>query len=500
MVPIEHVKRNSEIGADGLTLLVSITRACLNATASLTNDCVQAIHQLENKRSNLCKMLLLKLACSVELFFSYAALAFALEGPGESRESNPVLYRTLHLSIQCIQSVLTDSNIQNAINREAAAIAGECLKILMLLQTLAKGSDYQKGLIHLLLETILMIFSTSEGSLSQEANDLRDIAIKLVSQLAQIPSSAVFIKDILLSMPAMQRQQLQDIIRASVTQDKNPKPMPSSGPPLLIKLPTQTDQNAEKHSIPLDPPKESNDSSGVEEEEEDDWDTFQSFPASGNETAPDPEKPSSISDYNNRNSEYEGYSASPSLSNKESPSIEDHELTEAVRANQMEECRGPEDSWSSSQQPDELVSGIADDQLLPKIQLDQVEEEQTEPFANYLEKTETVPSNENIRRSDVVHVDSAEISESPSDEHHTETYHDYEKGSPEIPYVEPSVEHYHESASIPDSKVILKDEQGGPVVSTDNSEVTSITDDSSNMSRLSDTLDDLENEKKLPGN
>ncbi|KAK6150970.1 hypothetical protein DH2020_015902 [Rehmannia glutinosa] len=245
---------NSEIGAHGLTQLVSITRACLNATASLTNDCVQAIHQLENKRSNLRKMLLLKLACSVELFFSYAALAFALEGPGESRESNPVLYRTLHLSILCIQSVLTDSNIQiqavglqvlkvmlqkgigaeynsflifyvgelveglfiivlnileNAINREAAAIAGECLKILMLLQTLAKGSDYQKGLIHLLLETILMIFSTSDGSLSQEANDLRDIAIKLVSQLAQIPSSAAFIKDILLSMPATQRQQLQ---------------------------------------------------------------------------------------------------------------------------------------------------------------------------------------------------------------------------------------------------------------------------------------------------
>lgn len=57
-------------------------------------------------------MLLLKLAFSVELFFSYAPLAFALDGPGENQERNPVLYRELHFSIQSIQAVLTDSNIQ----------------------------------------------------------------------------------------------------------------------------------------------------------------------------------------------------------------------------------------------------------------------------------------------------------------------------------------------------------------------------------------------------
>ncbi|KAI3451757.1 hypothetical protein Pfo_008422 [Paulownia fortunei] len=558
----------SELGADGITHLVSITRACLNATASLTNDCIHAIHQLENKRSNLRKMLLLKLAYSVEQFFSYATLAFAFEGPGESQESNPVLYRVLHLSIQCIQAVLTDSNIQiqavglqvlkvmlqkgigaefnsflifyvgeliedlfiivrnileNPINREAVAIAGECLKILMLLQTLSKGSDYQKGLIHLLLEAILMIFSTSDGSLSQEANDLRNIAIKLVSQLAQVPSSASSIKDILLAMPAARRQQLQDIIRASVIQDKNPKPTSSSGPPLVIKLPTQTEQNREKNALPLDPPKESNDSSA---EEEDDWDTFQSFPASGNETAAPPERPS-ISDYSSRDSDYKGYSASLSLSNKESLHVEDHELGEAASAfriadggNHMDECHGPGDGCISGQQPDEVVSSLADDELLPNIPSDQVEEEHTEPFANYLKKTEMVPSNENNQPlSDVQHIDGTEVYGSPSDEYHTGTSHDYEQGSSDrqpteisTEYADPSREHYHEGTDIPDrGNIFENDKQERLVVSTNDSKVSSIIEDSNlgYHGRTSDTpvqsnlsnTDVLENDKKkLPGN
>lgn len=43
----------------------------------------------------------------------------------------------------------------------------------------------------------------------QELRDLRSLAGKLVSQLAQIPSSAVYLKDVLLDMPAANRQQLQ---------------------------------------------------------------------------------------------------------------------------------------------------------------------------------------------------------------------------------------------------------------------------------------------------
>lgn len=46
------------------------------------------------------------------------------------------------------------------------AVAGECLRILFLLQTLSKSSECQRGLVHLLLEAIVMIFSATEDGLS----------------------------------------------------------------------------------------------------------------------------------------------------------------------------------------------------------------------------------------------------------------------------------------------------------------------------------------------
>ncbi|KAL7101750.1 hypothetical protein ACP275_08G074200 [Erythranthe tilingii] len=525
---------NVGLRADGSTQLVSTTRACLNATTSLTNDCVQAIHQLSDKKSNLLKILLLKLAYSIEQLFSYATLAFAFEGPGESQESNPVLYKVLHLSIQCIQAVFTDSNpqiqavalqvlkvrlqkgigteslpflffyvgelvedlfiivqnnLENPINREAVAITGECLKILMLLLTLSKGNDHQKGLIHLLLEAILMIFLMSDGSLSQAANDLQNIAVKLVSQLVQIPSAAASVKDILLAMPATQRQQLQDIIRASVVQDKNPKLMSSSGPPLVIKLPSQTDEIREKNTLPLQPLKEPNDpieeeddeEEEEEEEEEDDWDTFQSFPASGNETAPPPDN--SSCDNNDKE-----HSSSPSLSNNGSSRIESHELGEAAH----------------------LVSGLEEDELFSDTQSDQFVKEHIEPFDNYLKQKEMVSNDENNESlSDVQHLHSTEVDDGQSsDANDTGTSHDFEQGL-EVYAESPKEQHNNEGTDIIDHGNILEDnEKERPLVSTNDVEVTSISEDSDlgrtsnrpEQSSLSSTVD-LENEKKnIPGN
>lgn len=113
---VSFLTGESELEADGITQLTLITRACLDATASLTNYCIQAIHQLEGKRSNLHKMLLLKLAYSVEQLFAYAALLYTFEGPGENQEMNPVFYRILHHSIQSTRAVLTDPDIQVTIS------------------------------------------------------------------------------------------------------------------------------------------------------------------------------------------------------------------------------------------------------------------------------------------------------------------------------------------------------------------------------------------------
>ncbi|KAH6784621.1 hypothetical protein C2S52_009580 [Perilla frutescens var. hirtella] len=258
--------------------------------------------------------------------------------------------------------IILQNILENPINREAVAIAGECLKLVMLLQTLSKECDYEKGLMHLLLEFVLMIFLTSDGSLSQEANDLQTIAVKLVSQLAQTPSSAASIRDVLMEMPATRRQQLQDIIRASVVQDKNPQPMTSTGPPLVIKLPSQTEPIGVKISLPVALPAESNDSSVEEEDEDDDWDTF-------------------------HGEDEKGHSAFMTPSDEENLKIDDHECDEAASMtdtaevnNQTEDCDRPEDGVSNHQQSTE-VSPVADEELLPNIQSDQIWDEHIDPLA-----------------------------------------------------------------------------------------------------------------------
>lgn len=280
----------------------------------------------------------------------------------------------------------------------------------------------------------------------------------------------------------------------------------------MIKLPSQTEQSAEKNSLPLDPPEESNNSSS---EEEDDWDTFQSFPASANETIPAPES---------RDSDHEGSSASLSLSNKESLNVEDHELGEAASAvhiadsgNQMEERHNPKDGSSSGNQSDEIVPGLTVEELPNIHDSDQVGEEHTEPFANYIKKTEMVPSLENDQPlPDVQHIDSTVVYESPSDEHHRGTSHDNEQRLPDLQPIEFSAEHaqpsrerYHEGTDIPDrGNIIEKSEQERPVVSTNDSEGNSIIEDSnlgghgrtSETPVLSNTDDQEHDEKKLPGN
>ncbi|XP_047954484.1 protein SWEETIE [Salvia hispanica] len=551
----------SELEADGVTHFVSITRASVEATVSLTNDCVQAIHQLEEKRSNLRKLLLLKLAYSVEQLFTYAALVCTFEGPGERQEMNPVFYRVLHRSIECTRAVLTDPDIQiqavvlqvvkvmlqkrigaesdpflifylgelvgdifvilhnileNPINREAVAIAGECLKFLMLLQTVSKESDYEKGIIHLILESVLMIFATSDSSLSPEAHDLQSIAVKLVAQLAQTPSSASSVKDILLAMPATRRQQLQDIIRASVVQDKNPQPMASTGPPLVIKLPSQTPQIVMKNPVPLaDPPEESNNSSAEDEDEEDDWDTFQSFPASGNETAPALERSPSISGDETapaleRSPSITGDDSAPALerspsiagddtapalerspsisgnnsgensddqghspSTKEVSNTEDHEFGEAASTSyiadgndQIENSQRPQDGSSNHQQSAEVFPGA--DEVLPNIQSDQLENQHTSPSV----KSPNKEDNQTVL--DVQCIDSTDSYDNASDEHRLGTSLTLEQGSQPTELSadndEPSIEHPLEENNNIDQNI--------SVVSTDDSEDASAVEES----------------------
>ncbi|XP_075105994.1 protein SWEETIE [Nicotiana tabacum] len=323
-----YVTDISELGNDSIGHLATIARTCLAASVIFAENCTKGIHQLEkNKSSNLHKLLLLKLALSLEQTTSFTKLAFDIQLLEVNEGCKPILYAMICHATRCFRSALTDSDIQvqaiglqilksmltrktnsefnsflvffvgelvedlgsviqkllkTPMNREVMAIAGECLKILMFLQTLSRTNECQKCLMNLFLEAVLL-FTTSENS-SQEARDLKITAIKLVAQLAQLPSSSAYIKEVLLTMPMTRRQQLQDVIRASVMQDQNQIQVNSTGPSLSIKLPAKIEESREEeNTVSAACREEVEDKS--EEEEDDDWDTFQSFPST-NEDGP----------------------------------------------------------------------------------------------------------------------------------------------------------------------------------------------------------------------
>ncbi|XP_071711040.1 protein SWEETIE [Rutidosis leptorrhynchoides] len=322
-----HVDEKSTLDDDSLCYLRTVTRACLNMNVNLTNDCIKSIHLLEDKMTGSSKLPQKKLAFSLVQIVTCAKLAYEIDLISNNQESKPIFYsilrqctRSFHevlndqyiqiqaVTLQTLIGVVRDSNsdtntfltffigellndvfgviktsLKKPLNREAITVIGDCLKLLMLLHTSSKDVESQRSLMSLLLEAIVMVLLASENDLSQEVKELRAASMRLVSQLAQSQASAVYFKDALLSMPVSRRQKLQDIIRASVTQDQISTPTKSSISPLVIKMPSQIEES--KHQI-LPPSAATNvnvEEEEEEEEEEDDWDTFQSIPAATNE-------------------------------------------------------------------------------------------------------------------------------------------------------------------------------------------------------------------------
>ncbi|KFK41114.1 hypothetical protein AALP_AA2G087800 [Arabis alpina] len=332
--------------------LRAIFGACLHMVGDLTKDCINGIHLVDNKRSGLRKLLQLKLAFCLEQLFSLAKLAYEFDCPGDETDTNSLCIAILKSCHIIIAAVVKDSNMQvqatalqvlkslvqrynnpeekgfviffvgeligdivslmqrallKPMNKESVVIAGECLRFIMLLQTHSNTDELQRGFMSLFLESVLVVFSKTSDGVSQEVLELRNVSVRLVSHLAQLPSSAVHFKDVLLSLPATHRQQLQDIIRASVSQDSALLKPKSLVPPMDIKLPAPVVATPVKVTSSVDMIKAetlstvptslsqastvesgNNDENDKEEEDDedddddDDWDTFQSFPASTN--------------------------------------------------------------------------------------------------------------------------------------------------------------------------------------------------------------------------
>ncbi|XP_010528470.1 PREDICTED: HEAT repeat-containing protein 5B isoform X2 [Tarenaya hassleriana] len=336
----------SDLPGDRSVHLSTVLGACLDMVGELTRDCVEGIHLVDNKGSKLQKLLQLKLVFCLEQLFSLAKLAYEIDFPGDGSQDNLICFYVLKPCLVSFQTVVRDSNlqvqatalqvlkslvqhsinpeeknflfffvgeliedifslmkgtVQRTMNKELVVIAGECLRVIMLLQTQSDATEYQRGFMNLFLEAIIMVFSKTSDSYSQEVVELRNAALRLVTHIAQMPSSSIHFKDVLLSLPTTHRQKLQDIIRASVTQDAMvPKSKPLI-PAMDIKLPaapvigtpekvTLSAASILKADTPEAAPTSSNQISIEEsrkeegndgdDDDDDDWDTFQSFPAS----------------------------------------------------------------------------------------------------------------------------------------------------------------------------------------------------------------------------
>ncbi|KAJ6840795.1 HEAT repeat-containing protein 5B [Iris pallida] len=180
--------------------------------------------------------------------------------------------------------LLIQDTLKGIISRESVALVEECLRLLFLFITLSQASEYLQEIMMLLLEALLMVFSIPNERHLQEINDVKAIARRLLSHLVQIPSFAIHIKGIMLSMSASHRQQLQDMIRASVshnqilTQTSVPvQSQPSNTEVRQLHAPSAIVANADRNV--LQEKRDDLDNEDGDDDDDDDWDAFQSLPA-----------------------------------------------------------------------------------------------------------------------------------------------------------------------------------------------------------------------------
>lgn len=106
------VADKSDVGDDFIHHIRVIFGACLNELSNLSKDCIQSIHLLENK-SDLCILQQAKLVFSLEQILLFAKLIHDMEFLEQDGDrGRPVYFTMFKHCTKCIQTVLSDSNIQ----------------------------------------------------------------------------------------------------------------------------------------------------------------------------------------------------------------------------------------------------------------------------------------------------------------------------------------------------------------------------------------------------
>lgn len=89
-----------------------ILGAWQNETVLLSQYCIKSIHDLENKKGDLWKVLLIKLAFYLDETVSLARLAHEAQLCGQNKDDNKFFCTIFMHCIKCFQMTLSDSNKQ----------------------------------------------------------------------------------------------------------------------------------------------------------------------------------------------------------------------------------------------------------------------------------------------------------------------------------------------------------------------------------------------------
>ncbi|XP_020259958.1 HEAT repeat-containing protein 5B [Asparagus officinalis] len=334
----KYIRDEAGIETNDLSCQEPVLGAWRSMLGFLCQDCIKRTRLMENKTSDSSRVLGKILSFCLEEFVALTKLVHETLYCGRRKEKNHILlFAIVSHCTRCMRDTLNEENTQvqtiglhvlkniaqreiaeglnmknhsfslffigeffgdvflliqrtlkESISRESVSIIEECLRLLLLLYTLSKEREDLREITMLLLEALLMVFYVSSENYSQEITDVKNIVKRLVSHLVQIPSFAIQIKDIMLSMQGSVRLQLQDLIRESINQGHITLQTKIS---LLPKTPVQLKPNViEVHQswapdfiVKYDDKNEPKEEDGAgADADDDDWDAFQSLPAANN--------------------------------------------------------------------------------------------------------------------------------------------------------------------------------------------------------------------------
>ncbi|MCO5574203.1 hypothetical protein L7F22_027985 [Adiantum nelumboides] len=208
-----------------------------------------------------------------------AQTAIANSKQGSSYELALLLMKELGVAVVSVVYIVMKSPLTS----KGAVSIGERLKLVLLLLSLVEGDEQHTEVMHILLPAIICAASPDTQTDLQIAAGLKMVAMKLVTHLASQANLALPFRTALSHMPIHLRQNLQEIIRASIShQTATVDPAPAFAvtaqklvitPSVMATISSEAAANSSPSEIQSVSTSENEKEEGDDDE---DWDDFQS--------------------------------------------------------------------------------------------------------------------------------------------------------------------------------------------------------------------------------